>query len=666
MFASSKSGAVADQKDANFKNVTMLLHGNGTNGAQNNTFLDSSTNNFTITRNGNTTQGTFSPYGSNWSNYFDGSGDYLTTPSNSAFTLGSSGDFTIECWVYLTSTPGDYVPFATTWVNASSTYANRWFLGVGTSGRLTWFDSAGNFGVNESTSITLNTWLHIAVVRNGSTITMYKNGVSVGTQTTNQSYTTNNLVSIGYIASGNYLPGYISNLRIVKGTAVYTSAFTPPTTPLTAITNTSLLTCADNRFIDDSTNNFTITVNGNTSVQRFSPFSPTTAYSTSVIGGSGYFDGTTDFLTASSNSAFGFGTGDFTMECWVYPISWVGLYDGFISTLNSVSALGAHLSRDGVEVNGVATAWGTTLQLNTWTHLALTRSGTSLRLFVNGAITNTATNSANVGTSLAFAAGRRLEDVSNYYCNAYISNARIIKGTAVYTAAFTPNTAPLSAISGTSILLSATNAGILDNAMMNDLETVGNAQISTSVKKYGTGSMYFDGTGDYLYGPTSPNTSFGTGDFTIEFWMYSNNVSGASQLGMLQMSDSAGGLKASYLTQLCINQGQTASGSALNGAIVANINNTNVGSTTAVLTTGTWYHIALVRSSGTVNLYVNGTSVGSATITSAINGPYIVVGGYYSSSFLFNGYLDDVRITKGFARYTSSFTPPTAAFADKG
>jgi hypothetical protein len=148
--------------------------------------------------------------------------------------------------------------------------------------------------------------------------------------------------------------------------------------------------------------------------------------------------------------------------------------------------------------------------------------------------------------------------------------------------------------------------------------------------------------------------------------MYSNNVSGASQLGMLQMSDSAGGLKASYLTQLCINQGQTASGSALNGAIVANINNTNVGSTTAVLTTGTWYHIALVRSSGTVNLYVNGTSVGSATITSAINGPYIVVGGYYSSSFLFNGYLDDVRITKGFARYTSSFTPPTAAFADKG
>ena len=58
--------------DPQFNYVTMLLHGDGTNGAQNNTFLDSSTNNFTITRNGNTTQGSFSPYGSNWSNYFGG------------------------------------------------------------------------------------------------------------------------------------------------------------------------------------------------------------------------------------------------------------------------------------------------------------------------------------------------------------------------------------------------------------------------------------------------------------------------------------------------------------------------------------------------------------------------------------------------------------------
>ena len=83
--------------DAQFNYVTMLLHGDGTNGAQNNTFLDSSANNFTITRNGNTTQGSFSPYGSNWSNYFGGSANYLQTASSTALQLGT-GDFTIEFW----------------------------------------------------------------------------------------------------------------------------------------------------------------------------------------------------------------------------------------------------------------------------------------------------------------------------------------------------------------------------------------------------------------------------------------------------------------------------------------------------------------------------------------------------------------------------------------
>jgi hypothetical protein len=75
--ASVDGGAAADP---NFNQTTLLLHGDGTNGAQNNTFLDSSTNTFTITRNGNTTQGTFSPFSlpnGEWSNYFDGSGDYL-------------------------------------------------------------------------------------------------------------------------------------------------------------------------------------------------------------------------------------------------------------------------------------------------------------------------------------------------------------------------------------------------------------------------------------------------------------------------------------------------------------------------------------------------------------------------------------------------------------
>ena len=95
--------------DPNFKQVSLLLHGDGTNGAQNNTFLDSSTNNFTVTRNGNTTQGTNTPFSQAagaWSNYFGGS-SYFTLPSNAAFAL-DGGNFTFEFWIYLNAyTTGD-------------------------------------------------------------------------------------------------------------------------------------------------------------------------------------------------------------------------------------------------------------------------------------------------------------------------------------------------------------------------------------------------------------------------------------------------------------------------------------------------------------------------------------------------------------------------------
>ena len=641
--------------DPYFQYVTMLLHGDGTNGAQNNTFVDSSTNNFTITRNGNTTQGTFSPYGSNWSNYFDGSGDYLQAGTSANLALGS-GDFTIEGWFFCTGYNGGAALYSTINTYPSSTgllfYISN--LGVYT------IDVNGTILTGSGTA-TLNTWVHYAVVRNSNTITIYINGSSIGTVSSSTNYSDQYAV-IGRTGAGsasNYFLGYISNTRMVKGTAVYTSSFIPSTTPLTAITNTQLLTCQSNRFIDTSSNAFTITKNGDTSVQRFSPFKATSAYSTSVIGGSGYFDGSGDFLSMANNSAFSPSTGDFTLEGWIYHTTASGSNNMYFSQGTGGLALYRNtsgqleLAQDAVAVIITSSA---TIPSNAWTHVAASRSGTSLKLFINGTQVASATNStafSGVASEYIGISGNG----SSFPMSGYISDVRLCKS-ALYTTAFTPNTAPLTTTSQSAtncqFLTNFINAGVLDNAMMNDLETVGNAQISTSVKKYGTGSIYLDGTGDALLALSNPQGDFGSGNFTLEGWFYQTATSNQGYFSKRANISSY----SPFLVQYDANQ-LTAFLSTSGSSWAVTINaSTNP-------STNTWNHIAFVRNGSTATLYLNGTSVGSASISGSLmtNSTPVVIGAEASdANNCFNGYIDDVRITKGYARYTSNFTPPTAAF----
>jgi len=661
MFAAGKAVSGATPTDAQFNYVTMLLHGDGTNGAQNNTFVDSSTNNFTITRNGNTTQGTFSPYGSNWSNYFDGSGDYLTFPSNSTFAFGT-GDFTVEFWANETNWNLQGGTNYAHWISI-----NSYLTGVMIRPDLTGSSIQVFVGGTQYTftiSLSLGTWYHIAVSRSSSSMRLFVNGTQVGsTQTVTYNILTNTSNTIGSAvhSTTEVMQGYLSNLRIVSGSAVYTSNFTPSRTPLTAITNTSLLTCADNRFIDDSTNNFTITKNGDVSVQRFSPFSPTSAYTTSVIGGSGYFDGSGDYLNVASQTALGMGSGDFTYEAWIYVNEIVptnalrGLFD---SRVSSSTGCGIYTSADSgttsklvYATNSAIVASSTnTIKAYAWTHVAVTRSSGTVRGFLNGVLEFTVTDSRTFSSSAPTYIGT---DVSPQYFNGFINDVRILKGTAQYTSAFTPPTSPLTAITNTSLLLSYTNAGILDNAMMNDLETVGNAQISTSVKKYGTGSMYFDGSGDYLTSVVSPNNALGSGNFTIEGYHYCTGYNGGAAIySTINTYPSSSGLLFYIDT---------------NGKYTIDVNGTILQpSNTATL--NAWVHFAVVRNSNTITIYIDGTSIGTVSSSTNYSDQYAVIGrtGAGSASNYFLGYLDDIRITKGYARYTSNFTAPTAPFPDKG
>lgn len=654
MFAASKSGSAA-AKDPQFNYVTMLLHGDGTNGAQNNTFLDSSTNNFTITRNGNTTQGTFSPYGSNWSNYFDGSGDYLSVTDNAAFDFGT-GDFTIECWLYRVNNSGsgifEHRPSASAvpclWYITNSTNYLEFYTGTSYTGNV---------------AVPQNQWVHVAVSRQSGTLRQFINGQVASsnyTVTTNLD-TTGSVIIMGSVDAQVY-NGYCSNFRILKGTALYTSAFTPPTSPLTAITNTSLLTCQSNRFIDNSTNNFTITKNGDTSVQRFSPFSPTTAYSTSVIGGSGYFDGSGDYLNTPSTGQFA-PTGDFTISCWYYPTSTrsfqqiIGNFNGSASTVwifEVTSGTGINFYTNGISPR----ITGSGLVVNAWNYLVLTRSGSTITGYVNGVSLGTYAQSGTFGSATqSISIGRGgSSTASTDFGLGYIADVKLIDGSAVTTIP----TAPQTATSGTNLLLSYTNAGILDNAMMNDLETVGNAQISTSVKKYGSGSIAMTASGDYCKGAQpSIIDDINGGDFTIEFWV--NFTSLAADRALISKygntAENAGGL--GYVLQW------TQASSVLRLVL-------GVGGGTDVVynfswspSISTWYHVAVTRSGSSARAFVNGTQIGSTTTvsTSDVASPNPVqIGKTHTVAQYLLGYMDDVRITKGYARYTANFTPPTSAF----
>ena len=209
---------------------------------------------------------------------FNGSSQYLTVPSSTAFKFGT-GNFTVEGWFYFPTVPTNWG----LWQLASSnfpgtaglhlSYDQYWQVGYGSS------SFVNNIG--SASAVTAGSWIHVALVRNSNVLTLYVNGVGyvVASDTTNYNFTTN-LVIGGYYSTSYLMTGYVSNLRIVNGVAVYTSNFTPPTSPLSAIAGSTLLTFQSSTVVDNANKPsgkfsffFTLTLGGNAfSLQTFSPF----------------------------------------------------------------------------------------------------------------------------------------------------------------------------------------------------------------------------------------------------------------------------------------------------------------------------------------------------------------------------------------------------------
>jgi hypothetical protein len=212
--------------DPQYGSVSLLLHGNGTNGST--TITDNSPSPKTVTAVGNAQISTAQSKFGGSSIAFDGNGDYITSASNAEFAFGT-GDFTIEFWHYISSTVNQ--AFFETIPIGGISVRNNGFVLVIDAGKWNVYSSGGFRGQSTNTPST-NQWVHFALVRSGTTWTYYANGTSNGSFTYSVNLTQSNFVC-GRVGddSSYFINGYLDDYRITKGIARYTANFTPPAAP---------------------------------------------------------------------------------------------------------------------------------------------------------------------------------------------------------------------------------------------------------------------------------------------------------------------------------------------------------------------------------------------------------------------------------------------------
>lgn len=635
--------------------ILLALKSLASNNSNNNTFIDSSTNNYPLTRNGNVTQGSFSPYNPNGYSCYFGPSTYCTIPANSNFDIINSNS-TVEFWLNLDS----YNPSGSqgmSIVTNMTSFAGGWelgFQGVGTITGLSlrsWNSGVTNtntcLGINAS-NILLGVWNHIAVTREGVNNKFYLNGNLMGTYAA-YTATAGSTLAVGVyqqnLSYPSWLRGKISNLRIINGTAVYTSNFTPSLSKLLPVSGTVLLAFQDNNLKDRSANNYTITPIGTPKI-LLSPFT-SVPYNSSVHGGSAYFDGSGDYLTVVPSANLALGSGDFTIEFWWYPTPtafgshWLmhSYAPGSADSSGAFSIISYVNGTIDLNIAGayVCTSGNISSSSNAWVHLAYVRQNNSVVCYVNGVAKTPAGNSVPL-TKQHFRLGAAYDGLNT--AMEYFSNVRL-SSVAVYTSNFTPSILPLTALTSTKLLCNFTNTFVFDATANTNLETLGGAKVSTTITKGGVSSVYFDGiNGSCIRTATYALNYILSTNFIIDLWYY--RLAGSS--GTLYRShDVSGNIPGIWVLD---NNGTLAFNNSTNG-ISSNVNGSG-----GTLTTGTWHHIVHKRVGSLFSLYLNDVLVATATNSSTLYNPgtqslsMAAIGGT-SSTYVIMGYLENVRVTCG-------------------
>ena len=670
--ATAVSSFTLQFKVQNKKYTTALITSIGANNGTNSSFDDKSTSDHTITANGAAHQSTFSPYRSGgYSTYFDGSGDYLKVTDSAEHDFGTS-DFSMEFWWWPESLTGGTGSLHIM-ISAPNNSHNQLIYHESTY----WYFRMGSSTVYQLNSsgtgaATAKQWNHVVLCRSGNTMSIFHNGTrtatdaSAGSQSIDFSH-----ASIGRYDNGGYeVDGYVRDMRWLKGSSAYDAtqtSITVPTEPLTAVTNTTLLTCHLPYIADGSTTGHTIAINGNTSTQPFAPYDAQ-EYAVADHGGSAYFDGNGDslnFTTTGDLQAMGRSGSACTVEGWIYLYSVSGNGTALYSQGTAGSTGGSNIYEFGLKsdrrvrahINGAysnetgdAISTGT-VPFKVWTHLAYVLHNQTWTVYINGKADGTGTGSYPSGTTHNTGWIGRIHYDAARTGEANIADLRVNATEALYTSNFTPPTAPLSTTSNTVLHMPMTDAGIIDKSQSsNEVKLLGNTKSSTAHYKFLTSSMYFDGSGDYIQLDSQNIANFGTGDFTAEGWFWVSSLPGSGTIYSIVDARSGGGNTTGWTMGLnASGQIYVYSGSQIVGA----------GGT---VSTSTWHHWAFTRASGSMKMFLDGTQVGSTSTTARdFTDTKFRIAGSHSGGELFTGYQSDVRMTKGLARYTANFTPPAAA-----
>lgn len=618
-----------------------------------------------------------------------GSGDYLTMPAGT-FPNGEA-TWTIEGWANHNNS-SDHELIGDGNNNRSLIIFRR----DGNKLYVAAHDSAGSVEIYPSNNVaTHSQWYHWALVLDNGELSLYAGGNRIGTGSFSGSGVLRSAVDPVYIGrrpgSSYDMNGYLDDIRITKAALYSGSTYTVPTsaTGLHSVTNrpVSFYTTFDSDLNDEAGNTLTGTASG----------SAARSTATKIFGAASLYipSRSGDYVTYDDSAEPVSFEGDYTIEAFV-QLSDITSANNYIWSKRENSSTHAN-SAWAFKWMGSSNAWeiyqaqgssqhvtshSDTISTGVWYHIAVVRSGTNLLLFRDGTLisgTNTtgaggALNTPSTNIVLGDLAGGSSNGFAGYIDDFRISNI------ARYTKNFIPpsqavgvtlnGTNETNSAGGSSetvndlavLYLPFDDSSFADQARGHSVSAAGTAQLSTSVKQFGSSSLLLDGNSDYLTISNNADFQFGSNNFTIEAWVYQTAAAGSAaadrhpiiarmasssnrsfHLGIVE-SSGAQALQFSFTTD-----GSTAVQYEFGGDVTIN----------------TWHFISLVRNSGTITCYLNGTALsttGNIGTSSIYVGTSDLTIGYRGlSSQYFQGYIDDVKVIKNFALRTGNFSVPTTA-----